>query len=115
MARNRQQEGRKKGSKVETCLACGQQGHGLTRCHYAFPETKLRHVDIHNYLLRERAERDEIRVEYKASGEMLANGLTKALPNEHFEKFGAGIGLEDVSGITSEGKVKALGTTDMEA
>lgn len=35
-----QQEGRKKGTKVETCLACGQQGHGLDRCYYAFPETK---------------------------------------------------------------------------
>jgi hypothetical protein len=42
--------------------------------------TKLRHVDIHNYWLRQEVSRGKIMVKHVPTDHMLTNGLTKALP-----------------------------------
>ena len=44
-------------------------------------QTKLRHVDIHNHWLRQEVLSERINVEYVQSSEMIADGLTKALPS----------------------------------
>jgi hypothetical protein len=57
---------------------------------------------------------NEVKVEYKASGEMLADGLTKALPKDPFERFRTNLGIENVSEMVLERKVKALKVEDLE-
>ena len=56
-------------------------------------QTKLRHVDIHNHWLRQEASKGRINVVYVKSAEMIADGLTKALPLEGFQRFRDQIGL----------------------
>jgi Reverse transcriptase (RNA-dependent DNA polymerase) len=60
-------------------------------------QTRLRHVDIHNHWLRQEVLRQRITVEYTPSSQMIADGLTKALPRESFERFVNYVGLYDIS------------------
>jgi Reverse transcriptase (RNA-dependent DNA polymerase) len=60
-------------------------------------QTKLRHVDIHNHWLRQEATNGRINVSYTPSEDMIADGLTKALPREPFERFVNHMGLFDIS------------------
>ena len=55
--------------------------------------TKLRHVDIHNHWLRQEVSRGKIMVAYVPTEQMLADGLTKALPANRWENFLAQLGL----------------------
>jgi hypothetical protein len=59
-------------------------------------KTKLRHVDIHNHWLRQETQRGTIQVEYTPSAEMMADGLTKALPAGKWKGFLHQLGLKDV-------------------
>ncbi|RYP49411.1 hypothetical protein DL768_004884 [Monosporascus sp. mg162] len=74
-----------------------QQTIRLINADVALLQTKLRHVDIHNHWLREAAERDMIRVDYTPTGDMLADGLTKALIREPFRHFRKQLGLVDIT------------------
>jgi hypothetical protein len=56
--------------------------------------TKLRHVDIHNHWLRQAVNRSEITVIYCPTSEMIADGLTKALPANKWTLFLEQLGLE---------------------
>lgn len=56
-------------------------------------QTRLRHVDIHNHWLRQEVQDGRIKVEYKPSSRMLADGLTKALPTVKFVEFVRQVGL----------------------
>jgi Reverse transcriptase (RNA-dependent DNA polymerase) len=60
-------------------------------------QTKLRHVDIHNHWLRQEVSRGRINVEYTESQNMIADGLTKALPAEQFHRFRGQLGLVDIT------------------
>jgi hypothetical protein len=60
-------------------------------------QTKLRHVDIHNHWLRQEVSQGRINVEYTESQNMIADGLTKALPAEQFLRFRGQLGLVDVT------------------
>jgi hypothetical protein len=55
--------------------------------------TKLRHVDIHNHWLRQEVSCGKIIVAYMPTEQMLADGLTKALPANKWETFLAQLGL----------------------
>jgi hypothetical protein len=50
-------------------------------------QTKLRHVDIYNYWLRQEVQRGTISVEYIPSASMPADGLTKALLGNKWQAF----------------------------
>lgn len=65
-------------------------------------QTKLRHVDIHNHWLRQEVSSGRIKVEYIQSDQMLADGLTKALPPNRWSKFLDQLGLADVKEYLSE-------------
>lgn len=69
----------------------------LVTAEIATLKTSLRHVDIHNHWLRQEVQRGTIAVRYTKSAEMLADGLTKALLNDAFERFVRQLGLEDIS------------------
>ena len=68
----------------------------LVTAEIATLKTKLRHVDIHNHWLRQEVQEGKIKVEYTRSAEMIADGLTKALPKGKWPAFLRQLGLEDV-------------------
>lgn len=65
-------------------------------------QTKLRHVDIHNHWLRQEAAEGRIQVIYKKSKDMIADGLTKALPIEDFWRFQGQMGLVDIGHMAKD-------------
>ena len=58
-------------------------------------QTKLRHVDIHNHWLRQEVARGRIKVVYTKSSHMIADGLTKALPINQWQRFLTQLGLAE--------------------
>lgn len=76
-------------------------------------KTKLRHVDIHNHWLREKARTGEIKVSYVTSKEQLADGLTKSLPIAQFKEWKTRIGLADKTIHLLSRKVKELNLNDI--
>src|SRR5271170_6358816 len=64
--------------------------------------TKLRHVDIHRHWLRQEY---AIRLfQWKATKEMIADRLTKALPKQRFKSFVKTIGMVDIKERLNEEK-----------
>ena len=59
-------------------------------------QTKLRHVDIHNHWLRQEHASGRIQVEWKQTTEMVADGMTKALPKIKFSTFIGQLGIEEI-------------------
>jgi hypothetical protein len=58
--------------------------------------TKLRHVDIHQHWLRQEYAERRVLFQWKATKEMIADGLTKALQRQKFENFMKMIGIVDI-------------------
>jgi hypothetical protein len=58
--------------------------------------TKLRHVDIHQHWLRQEYAMKRVMFEWKPTKEMIADGLTKALPRQKFENFVRMVGMVDI-------------------
>jgi len=71
----------------------------LLTAEYAKLFTKLRHVDVHHHWLRQEVQRQALQVGWVPTSEMIADGLTKALPRQRFERFVDQLGLVDVTGI----------------
>ncbi|KAJ3455051.1 hypothetical protein MRS44_013651 [Fusarium solani] len=78
----------------------------------ALLQTKLRHVDIHNHWLRQEALANRISVQYTPTTDMIADGLTKALPAQQFEKFVMQVGLVDIKERIQERRFKELTMED---
>jgi hypothetical protein len=53
----------------------------------------LRHVDIHNYWIRQEAKKGQFEVKYLPTNKMPTDGLTKALDKGKFKRFVAQLGL----------------------
>jgi hypothetical protein len=64
--------------------------------------TKLRHVDIHQHWLRQEVQHQNIDVEWVSTGEMKADGLTKTLPRQRFERFIRQLNLQDIQAVLSD-------------
>jgi hypothetical protein len=60
-------------------------------------QTRLRHVDIHNHWLRQETMDGRVKIEWKPTNKMLADGLTKALSGAKFRTFLEMMGLVDIS------------------
>ena len=69
--------------------------------------TRLRHVDIHNHWLRQEIAEKRVEMTYTASSENMADGFTKALQQEAFNKFVRMTGLVDI-----KERIKALEEKD---
>jgi hypothetical protein len=69
-------------------IACdNKQTIGLmTKDHPQFT-TKLKHVDIHRFWLRQEVREGHIHLEWTPTSLMAADGLTKILPRQQHEKF----------------------------
>ena len=70
--------------------------------------TKLRHVDIHNHWLRQEVSKGRINVTYTPSKDMIADGLTKTLSRESFDRFLNQVGLHDISEKLHERQISEL-------
>jgi hypothetical protein len=73
-------------------------------------QTKLRHVDIHDHWLRQEAENGTIAVNYVPSGEMVADGLTKALSSQTFKAFVERLGLVDIEYRLNQRELEEMDT-----
>jgi hypothetical protein len=100
---------------ITRILCDNRQTIRLVSAEVAKLQTKLKHVDIHNHWLRQEVERGSISVEYVRSGEMIADGLTKALQAEKFEIFRRQVGLVDISERLKKRRTKELQEDDLEA
>ncbi|KAI0992696.1 hypothetical protein K3495_g15489 [Podosphaera aphanis] len=56
---------------------------------------RSKHIDISYHFIRDLAEKQRIAVEYIPTDEMIADGLTKPLPRNGFQKFVGELGLVD--------------------
>ncbi|KAL9563879.1 hypothetical protein ACKAV7_011914 [Fusarium commune] len=84
----------------------------LINADVALLQTKLRHVDIHNHWLRQEALADRILVRHTPTTDMIADGLTKALPAQQFQKFVRQVGLVDINDRIQERRFKELTAED---
>ncbi|KAI1003293.1 hypothetical protein K3495_g4911 [Podosphaera aphanis] len=57
-------------------------------------QTKLRHVDIHQHWIRQETLKGNMVVKWIPTSEQQADGFTKLLPKQLFEKFVVQLGLE---------------------
>jgi hypothetical protein len=78
-------------------------------------KTQLRHVDIHNHWLRQEVAADRITVSYAPTGEMLADGLTKALQGAQFSQFRDQLGLVDIRDHVEQRKLRELDLDELRA
>jgi hypothetical protein len=58
--------------------------------------TRLRHVDIHQHWLRQEVQEGTIDVEWVSTSAMKADGLTKPLPRQAFERFTRQLNLVNI-------------------
>jgi hypothetical protein len=61
--------------------------------------TKLKHVDILHHWLREQVQAKKIIVSWVPTNQMIADGLTKALPRQKQQNFVNQLGLVDISSL----------------
>ena len=66
-------------------------------------QTKLRHVDIHQMWLRQEVEAGRIKVEWKSTNHMPADGFTKLLPRQKHENFVRQLGMTDIRHLIVKG------------
>ena len=59
--------------------------------------SRAKHIDIRFHFIQEHIERNEIKLQYISTHQMVADILTKALPREAFEKFREALGVVKVS------------------
>jgi len=59
--------------------------------------SRAKHIDIHFHFIRECIKRNEIKLQYISTHQMVADILTKALPHEAFEKFCEALGVVKIS------------------
>lgn len=90
-----------------------QQTIKLVNRDIATLQTKLRHVDIHNHWLRQEARRSRIKVDYKPTTDMVADGLTKPLSGPAFQQFVKQIGLTDISSKLEKRRLNEIQETEL--
>jgi hypothetical protein len=68
----------------------------LAQMHNPVGHQKAKHIDVLHHFLRERVARGEVKVDYIATEDMVADVLTKALGKTQHEKFSKAMGLTSV-------------------
>ena len=59
---------------------------------------RTKHIDIQHHFVREAQGNGQVDIQYTPTEEQVADGLTKALPTDAFQRFRAALGLERVRG-----------------
>jgi hypothetical protein len=76
--------------------------------------TKLRHINIQNMWLKQEHAKGTFTVTYLPTNEMPADGLTKALPRQAYERFLAHLNLHDTS-TSHNGAAENITTSQIRA
>jgi len=63
---------------------------------------KAKNIDIAHHMVRERVEMGEVKFAYTPGAEVLADGLTKALPGPAFNSFRSRLGVGATEAPTPE-------------
>jgi hypothetical protein len=81
----------------ETAVDCdNQQTIGILTKDLMKLSTKLRHIDIHQHWLRQEVQEKRLKINWVYTGDMPADGLTKALMRQKHETFIKQLGLVDI-------------------
>ena len=64
--------------------------------------TKLRHVDIHQFWLRQEVQKGKFDVQWVPTTDMAADGFTKPLSRQKHEKFVELLGMKDIGHLLDE-------------
>jgi transposase InsO family protein len=83
------------GVTVSVQIYCDNVG-ALAQMHNPVGHQKAKHIDVLHHFLRGRVARGEVKVEYVATENMVADLLTKALGKQQHEKFSKAMGLTSV-------------------
>ncbi|KAJ6437664.1 Cut9 interacting protein Scn1 [Purpureocillium lavendulum] len=62
-------------------------------------KTQLKHVDVHNCWARQAYQQNQFQVSYTPTTEMVADGLTKVLPDQKFKRFVEQLALVDIQSV----------------
>lgn len=62
-------------------------------------KTQLKHVDVHNCWARQAYQQDQFQVSYTPTAEMVADGLTKVLPDQKSKRFVEQLALVDIQSV----------------
>jgi hypothetical protein len=82
----------------EIVIECdNQQTIGLLTKDSPQLQTKLKHVDIHHFWLRQEVRTKKIRLQWTPSADTLADGLTKVLPPQRHQEFVKLLNLQDIT------------------
>jgi hypothetical protein len=65
-------------------------------------KTQLKHVDVHNCWARQAYQQGQFQIAYTPTAEMVADGLTKILPGQKFQKFVEQLALVDIRSVLEE-------------
>lgn len=71
----------------------GNNEMSITLTKNAESQHQTKHIDVQHYYIRELINEKELTVAWVSSSKMLADGMTKALPTETFQKHRAQLGL----------------------
>ena len=64
---------------------------------------RTKHIDIQHHFVREKVAEGDVELEYVATGDQVADGLTKTLPKDKFCAFRKALGLEfTIAGTTGK-------------
>ena len=62
-------------------------------------KTKMRHVDIHYHWLRQEVQGEKVRIRWKSTNHMPADGMTKSLSIQKHQEFIQMLGLRDIKDL----------------
>lgn len=62
-------------------------------------KTQLKHVDVHNCWARQAYQQNQFQVSYTPTADMVADGLTKILPDQKFKRFVEQLALTDIRSV----------------
>jgi hypothetical protein len=81
------------GTKPPTVECDNKQTVGLIVKERPELTTKLRHVDIHHFWLRQAHSQGTVRVQWTSTDDMIADGFTKCLVGAKFDNFVEQLGI----------------------
>lgn len=78
---------------VDSVTLHGDNEMSIALTKNAESQHRTKHIDVQHHYIRELVNEGELTVKWIPSSEMLANGMTKALPTETFRKHRALLGM----------------------
>lgn len=81
-------------SKTQATIIYGDNQGAISLAKNPQFHARTKHIDIQHHFVREKQEEGLVDIRYINSAEQVADGLTKALPRDAFQRFRIALGLE---------------------